>query len=350
MKKKIITITIFLTVILAMGVTLANNKAQINKAAQHVKENPVVPVKVQLAKKDSFSTSFTINGTTMPSKEVKIASEVQGKLTGLFIHNGDIVKAGQVIATLDASVYRVQLNSIDASIAKAKLDLARYTKLIEMGGATPMQAETAQLQINSLQAERRQVQEQISHLQIRAPFSGKIENVSAELGSFVSYGTVLAHLIDNSALKINVFLSEQDAFRIRAGQEATINSVVLSQPKIGTVSMISDKADQSGKFLAEISFPNKDKEKLKAGLLTEIHFRLPASETGLSIPVSALLASAKEARIFIVNGSKAEERLIKTGMITGDKVQVKEGLRASEQVVISGQVNLENGTLVSINN
>ena len=114
--------------------------------------------------------------------------------------------------------------------------------------------------------------------------------------------------------------------------------------------MISDKADQSGKFLAEIGFSNKDKEKLKAGLLTEIHFRLPESETGLSIPVSALLASAKEARIFIVNGSKAEERLIKTGMITGDKVQVKEGLRAGEQVVISGQVNLEKGTLVSVNN
>ena len=51
MKKKIITIAICLTVILTMGVTLANNKAQINKAAQPVKENPVVPVKVQLAKK-----------------------------------------------------------------------------------------------------------------------------------------------------------------------------------------------------------------------------------------------------------------------------------------------------------
>ena len=98
---------------------------------------------------------------------------MQGKLVGLYIKNGDVVGAGQVIAVFDASVYSVQLNSIEASIAKARLDLSRYTKLIEMGGATPMQAESVQLQINSLQAEKKQVLEQMAHMQIRAPFSGR---------------------------------------------------------------------------------------------------------------------------------------------------------------------------------
>src|SRR5262245_1547866 len=199
MKKKIITISICLLIVVGIGVVLANNKAKIDAAAKPVKEKRVIPVKVTEAKEDSFNTSFTINGSTVPTKEVKIASEVQGKLVGLYIENGDQVRAGQVIATLDASVYSVQLASIDASIAKARLDLARYVKLIDMGGATPMQAESAQLQINSLVAEKKQVLEQIEHMQIRAPFSGKVENVSVELGSFVTYGTVLGQLIDNSS-------------------------------------------------------------------------------------------------------------------------------------------------------
>ena len=55
-------------------------------------------------------------------------------------------------------------------------------------------------------------------MQIRAPFSGKIENVSVELGSFVTYGTVLSQLLDNSSLKINVYLSEQEAFRVKVDQ------------------------------------------------------------------------------------------------------------------------------------
>jgi membrane fusion protein, multidrug efflux system len=349
MKKKIITIVICLLIAGSIGIVLANNKAKIDKAAKPEKKEAIIPVKVYEAKVDSFNTSFTINGSTTPAKEVAIASEVQGKLVGLYIENGDMVRAGQVIAVLDASVYSVQLNTIQASMAKAKLDLARYTKLVEMGGATPMQVENVQLQYNSLVAEKEQVLEQMAHMQIRAPFSGRIENVKVEKGSFVTFGTVLSQLIDNSSLKINVFLSEQEAFKVKARQVVTINSVVLSQPKTGVVSMISDKADASGKFMAEISFANNDNEKLKAGILADVSFAMETAETGIAVPVSALLGSANEARIFVAKGNKVELRNIKTGIVTSNKVQVLEGLQAGEQVVISGQLNLENGTAISIN-
>jgi len=129
----------------------------------------------------------------------------------------------------------------------------------------------------------------------------------------------------------------------------TISSVVLQQPKPGKISMISDKADASGKFLAEISFSNNDKEQLKAGLIADVHFAVDEKKTGLSIPVSALLASNKDAKVFVVNGNKVQERKIKTGIITADKAEVLDGLTAGEQVVISGQLNLENGTGISIN-
>jgi membrane fusion protein (multidrug efflux system) len=349
MKKKIITIVICLLIAGSIGIVLANNKAKIDKAAKPEKKEAIIPVKVYEAKVDSFNTSFIINGSTTPAKEVAIASEVQGKLVGLYIENGDMVRAGQVIAVLDASVYSVQLNTIQASMAKTKLDLARYTKLVEMGGATPMQVENVQLQYNSLVAEKEQVLEQMAHMQIRAPFSGRIENVKVEKGSFVTFGTVLSQLIDNSSLKINVFLSEQEAFKVKARQAVTINSVVLSQPKTGIVSMISDKADASGKFMAEISFSNNDNEKLKAGILADVSFAMETAETGIAVPVSALLGSANEARIFVAKGNKVELRNIKTGIVTSNKVQVLEGLQAGEQVVISGQLNLENGTAISIN-
>ena len=84
MKKRIIAITICLLLLASIGVVLANNKAKIDKAAKPVKNEAVIPVKVHVVKEDSFNTSFTINGTTLPAKEVKIASEVQGKLVSLY--------------------------------------------------------------------------------------------------------------------------------------------------------------------------------------------------------------------------------------------------------------------------
>ena len=349
MKKKIIGITLLALIIAGIGVVLANNKSKIDKAAHPEKKIPVVPVKVFTVIEDSFDAGFTINGSTVPGKEVKIASEVQGKLVGLYIKNGDYVRQGQVIASLDASTYPVQLGSIDASIAKSKLDLDRYTRLVELGGATPMQAESVQLQINSLVADKKQVLEQISHMQIRAPFSGKVEEVPVELGSFVTYGTVLGQLIDNGTLKINVYLSEKEAFAVKTGQEVMITGAVLDQPKKGTISMLSDKADATGKFLAEITISNRDQHNLKAGILVDVHFAAATIEKGLSIPVSALLGSATDARVYVVNGNKVAIRSIRTGIVTADKVQVTDGLVAGDQVVISGQVNLENGSLISIN-
>lgn len=348
MKKKIIAIATVVLIAASIGFVLANNKSKIDKAANPVKEHAVIPVKAYEVKVDSFNTSFTVNGETSPSKEVKIASEVQGKLVALYIKNGDMVGAGQVIATLDASVLRVQLNSIDASIAKAKLDKHRYENLIKLGGATPMQLESVELQINSLYAERRQVTEQMSHMQIRAPFSGKIENVTVELGSFVSYGTILAELINNSELKINVFLSEQEAIRVKAGQEVNISSVVLQETKKGRVSMISDKADASGKFLTEVKLNNTGKEKMKAGMLADVSFPMETEKTALAVPASALLGSAKEAKVFVAKGNAAEKRSIKTGIVVSNKVEVLEGLQQGEKVIISGQLNLENGTAISI--
>jgi membrane fusion protein (multidrug efflux system) len=349
MKKKIITIVTCLLIAGSITIVLANNKAKINKAANPVKENVIVPVKAHEVKLDSFNSSFTINGATAPAKEVKIASEVQGKLVGLYIKNGDVVSAGQVIATLDASVYQVQLNTIEASIAKADLDIKRYNNLISLGGATPMQLENVQLNRNSLVAQKREIVEQMAHMQIRAPFSGRIENVTVELGSFVSFGTVLSQLIDNSSLKINIYLSEKQAFQVKKGQAVSITSTVLAEPKTGTIGMISDKADASGKFLAEISFSNNGKDGLKAGILADVHFAIEAVETGLSVPVSALLGGSQEARVYVANNNKAELKSINTGVITTDKVQVLEGLKAGDLVVTSGQMNLENGKSISIN-
>jgi len=346
MKKRIIQITGALLIAGSIGVVLANNKATIDAAAKPVKDNAIIPVKIAEVITDSFNTAFTVNGITSPAKEVKIASEVQGKLVSLYIKNGDVVRKGQVIAQLDAGVYYAQLNSIESSLAKAQLDINRYTHLIDLGGATPMQLESVKLQYASLQAQKKEIAQQIAHMQIFSPFSGKIENVTVETGSFVSYGTVLAQLIDNSALKINVYLSEQEAFKATIGQAVTVSSVVLAQPQTAHISMISDKADASGKFLTEISLPNNGKEKLKAGILTDITFSTGVAETGLSIPVSALVAGTKQATVYVVNASKVQQRTIKTGFVTPVKVQVLEGLQAGEQVVVSGQLNLENGMMV----
>lgn len=348
MKKNFIILSIAVLLVTVIGAVLANNKAKIDKAATPPTVKTVIPVKTWAVRTDSFSTAFIINGTTSPVREVTIASEVQGKLENLLVKNGDQVRAGQVIATLDASVLGAQLRSTGYSIEKAELDLRRYHKLISLGGATPLQLESVKLQYESLLAQRKEILQQIDHMQIRAPFSGVLENLLVEKGAFVSYGSKLADLIDNSSLKIKVYLSEQEAMRVKLSQPVTVHSVVLSAPKTGSITMLSDKADASGKFLAEISVPNAGREKLKSGMLTDVSFSAEEIQTGLAVPVAAISGSMKDARVYVVKNGKAQHRAITTGLVTPTRVQVLGGLEEGEEVVVSGQMNLEDGTPVSI--
>ena len=347
MRKKIIYITITTVLVASIGFVLASNKSKIDAAAKPQKINAVIPVKASAVKLDSFTTSFTLNGSTVPYREVNISAEIPGKLINVLVKNGDRLKAGQVIATLDPSVFTAQLRSIESSIAKAQLDIDRYTRLLDLGGATQMQLESVILQHNSLLAQRKEVLQQIDHMQIRSPFSGTLENLNVEKGSYVSYGSVIGTLIDNSSLKINVYLSEQEAFKTKEGQTVTVHSNLLPQPLRANIKMLSGKADPSGKFLAEVNLDNKHNN-LKAGMLTDVTFASGASEKGLSLPVSAVVGSTKQAKVFVVNGTTVSQKYIKTGIVTTDKIQVVEGLNQGDLVVTSGQLNLENGSSVSV--
>jgi RND family efflux transporter MFP subunit len=347
MRKKIIYITITTALVACIGFVLANNKSKIDAAAKPQKVNPTIPVKACTVKQDSFATSFTLNGTTVPYREVNISAENPGKLTKVFVKNGDRLRAGQVIASLDAAVYLAQLRSIESSIAKTEVDIERYTRLLSLGGATQMQLESVLLQHNSLMAQKKEVLQQIDHMQIRSPFSGTIENVNVEKGSYVSYGSVIGTLIDNSSLKINVYLSEQETFKTKAGQQVTVHSIQIPQALKANISMLSGKADATGKFLAEIKLDNQQ-NKLKAGMLTDVTFASGTTERGLSLPLSAIVGSTKQAKVFVVNGTTVTQKNIKTGIVTTEKVEVTEGLQQGEIVVTSGQLNLENGSSVSI--
>ena len=347
MRKKIIYITITTVLIASIGYVLASNKSKIDAAAKPQKINPVIPVKAWTVKQDSFATSFTLNGTTIPYREVNISAEIPGKLINVFVKNGDRLRAGQIIASLDPSVYTAQLRSVESSIAKAELDIDRYSRLLNLGGATQMQLENVILQHKSLTAQKKEVLQQIDHMQIRSPFTGTLENLNVEKGSYVTNGSVIGTLIDNSSLKINVYLSEQETFKTKDGQQVTVQSILLDQPLKANISMLSGKADASGKFLAEINLDNKQ-NKLKAGVLTDVTFASGITETGLSLPLSAIVGSTKQARVFVVNGATVKQKNIKTGIVTTEKIQVTQGLQQGEIVVTSGQLNLENGSTVSI--
>ncbi|MBK8043346.1 MAG: hypothetical protein IPK21_12230 [Haliscomenobacter sp.] len=116
----------------------------------------------------------------------------------------------------------------------------------------------------------------------------------------------------------------------------------------GVIAFIDVQADNSKRFLVEVELNNPAGSPLKAGMNGVAFFSTGKQIQILALPRECVVGSVRDAKVFLADSGKAELRPVKLGRIFGDYAEVLEGLTAGDRVVISGQINLQNGTKISI--
>ena len=169
------------------------------------------------------------------------------------------------------------------------------------------------------------------------------------VGDYVRNGTPLLQLIRVNPLKLNFTVSEKDAASIKIGQEVafSVDAYPAKQFK-GTVSLLYPNLEEKTRTLqAEALVPNFDRL-LKPGFFVKILIYTAVQREVVLAPITALLYDNSVIRIFVVEGNKARERVIKIGGKYGEFVEVLEGLQEKEQIVVIGQNNLSEGVKVNV--
>ncbi len=116
----------------------------------------------------------------------------------------------------------------------------------------------------------------------------------------------------------------------------------------GIVTFIDVNAGPSRRYLVEIEINNAGGS-LKAGMTGTVFFQGGAAREVLAVPRESIVGSLQDAKIYVVENNKAILRPIETGAVFGDKVQVRNGLKEGDSIVVSGQINLEDGTEIIVN-
>lgn len=193
------------------------------------------------------------------------------------------------------------------------------------------------------------VRKNISDASIKAPTTGMISIKQIEEGMFVNSGNEIATIVDISKTKVQVFLSENEVYEVKKGQSVQITTGVYPNTIFkGTVDFISHQADETRSYQTEIVIDNQSYSLLRSGTYVNLKFLGGKSEKTLLIPREAIASSIKNPSVFIVNNGKVQKREIKTGIETGGLIQVISGLKGTDKVVISGQINLKNGSKIKI--
>ncbi|TPE43023.1 efflux RND transporter periplasmic adaptor subunit [Pontibacter mangrovi] len=348
--KKVIYIIAVLVALGAIGFTLMNNKKEMAAtAAIAERKSEAIPVVLTAPKMGAVDKSFTAQGTFVPEQDLTLLSETQGQVTKLYKDNGDRVRAGEALAQVDAQLLRAELVRAQANYTKSKRDLERFENLAAGDAITKRQLEEARLGFSNAEANLITAKKRLADATIKAPISGKINEKFIEVGSFLNPGTKLFNIVNVDNLKMNVKVSEGQVLLIREGEKVKVAADAGNGEAFeGTVKAIAAKGDNSLNYNVELQISNTAGNPLKAGMYGTAFFEVADQGEALLLEREALVGSIQHPQVYVVKNGSAFLKDIKVGSTHGKKVEVTGGLEEGEQVVQSGQINLKNGTKVTV--
>lgn len=351
--KRILKYT-FWVLLLGLGIfwsynKLRENKAQLEANANKSEErNMVIPVKTAKVGMVEWGGDFEVVGNFAPYQQVAVMSESAGKIVSLNLQNGQYVKEGQRLLSIDSELLKIKAETTATNLAKAENDLKRLKNLLGEGGVTQQQVDDAELAIANIKAEVRGIKKQITMTYVKAPISGVISNKMVEKGTLVAPGNPIATITNVSRLKMQVYLTEEQVVTLKKGHSVTIKTDLFPDREIkGKVTFIDVNAGPSRRYLVEVEIPNP-KSEIKAGMTATAYFSGGKKREIMAIPREAIVGEIQNAKVYVVDGDVARLRAIKTGLNNGSQIQVKDGLSIGEQIITSGQINLEDGKAITL--
>lgn len=344
-----VTLAVMVGVLLGIMSILNKNKAANQAATAEVaKTNPAVAVRVDTAAVRKLDISHTANGIFIPKQEVSVGAETGGRIVSVSVKEGDFVKAGQTLAIIEGNKQNVNVANAQANLENAKMNLERYEAAFATGGVTQQQLDAMRLQYESALNNLKSAKLIAGDVAIRTSVSGIVNARKIEPGSYVNLGTIAFDIVNISSVKLRVHVDEKNVINLKVGQPVQVTvSVIPDKTFTGRITFIAPKAEGGLNFPVEVEIPNPGNE-LRAGMYGTAHFGKGQMEDVLVVPRAAFVGSVSDNKVFVVENGKAVERKVQSGRSFGDYIEIIDGIKADEQVIVSGQVNLFNNTPIQI--
>ena len=350
MLKRIVLIFTVIALISIVAFTLAANKREIDAKKQVVdRSHFTVGVKTVPAEKEEISGNVSLPANLEANKDAKITAFTQGRIESFRVEPGTRVAKGQVVGHIDTKLRELSLKTTQLTIDKLEQDVQRYKELYEGKAVTEVNYLDMKYNYENSRLQAEQIEKQIEDGKIVSPISGIVTGKNVEPGEFANPGAVLATVVDISRLKAVVMVDEQVVYQLENGQKAEIKTDLFPGKTFnGTISYISPEADNNHNYRVEVTIPNHNETELKAGAFVMVDFQLSHDTDVLMIPKIALIEGVKNPAVYVVEEGIAHYRKIVLGRENGERIEAVSGLNQGEEVIISGQINLADGSPVEI--
>lgn len=350
--KKYLGLIITISVVVLVVIVLFQNKKKLDDELKAMQEySSVVPVEITTPTVMRATQTLVENGTLRSGAEISILSETTGKVISVAGEVGQRVTAGQILVTVEKEVLESQYRLARTNLENAEKDLTRYDQLAGGEAITGQQLEAAKLQYQQALTQVTVSKKQLENTTLRSPMSGVISKRSVEEGAFLMPSVPVFSILEQNRMMFTVKVTERDVLVLTKGQKAEITLDALpGKVFTGNIHSMGVAPDLSGRYEVTVSLMNND-SLLRDGMSGKAAFENPLSGAeGIVIPRKCIVGSVRDARVFALQGDEVVSRRIKATSINENEVLVTEGLSSTDKVVLSGQINLEDGSKVKVIN
>lgn len=346
--KRINTIIIIIGLLGLIVLQLAQNKKEAeNRVYLYDKEAPV-SVFGELVKEKTSVQEKRYSGIFESMNEVKVGADIQGKITQIFVNEGQKVSKGQALLKMDDEMFQLQLTVLETKLEGLKKDEARYSVLSGEDAVPGITLEKTQNAIATLKAEKKTILEQINKSTVRAPFDGVISMQLCEVGGFAAPAVPLFEIMNPSALKFVIHVPEDDLQFFTEDQSYAIQSSLKPEPISARLSQVSSKGALGNSFKVEFHLNNANG--LKPKMIGTLQFSSKKSkENGINIPSKAILGSESNPEIYVVSKGKAVRTPISILSRNGDLLLVSGNIHQGDTIITGGFINLFDNANVIVN-
>lgn len=347
-----------------------------------------IAVQVEEIGADTIYTENTVSGQIVAEDEAVIMVAVNAKCTAVYAEAGDEVKAGDMLCTLDlgstlssynaasisyrsaAQSYNDQSAVFQKQIALMEKSVRDLKELYEIGAASQLEIDQAELQLQSTIAQRNSTLSQLeasmqsalsnveqldtvlenvdSRGNVIAPSSGTLVTMNATEGSFISNTAPVAVIDGVDQMKVVVSVSEALVPKLAAGDTADVSVSAVGDTFEAVIRSVERAANmQTRLYSVTLTLPS-DASGLLAGMFADVTFHTDVSENTIVVPTEAVLTRGETQYVFVVENDTAKYIEVTTGLTGNGVTEVLSGLEAGQQLVTVGQAYLSDGDPVRI--
>lgn len=320
-------------------------------------ESPTAQVKVQAVELKKWAATEEVVGTVRARTRATLEAKVSGRIDRLPVNLGQRLKAGDLVAHLDAPEIAARLQQAEAAFQQAERDWKRVSALFDQQAVTRAEVDSAEGRYLMAKAGVAEAQAMTGYIEVRAPFDGLVTRKHAEMGDLAVPGKPLVDLEDPAGLQFEAEVPDALAGRIQPQARMNIHLDRTSRMPAGAgaekgpgrgereldavVSEIAPASDPvSRTFRVKLDLP--EGTGLMPGQFARLSVPLGDS-TVLLVPASVVVQRGQLELAFVVDKDRARLHLVKTGRTVGGEVEILSGLEAGDNVVTQNPSQLIDG-------